>query len=1071
MNPRPTRRGGSVRRFRHLIAIGALVAGFVSTSVWIINSSAALRHALTIANARSPWTVAVGDFEWSPLRNTIHLETVAVEHPAEGKRIDVERVDLSYRPLGFLRGKLVIDELTVEGVRLVLPAAAREEREPKKRRRIDLARLILLRSLEIQEGTVQDVAIGFGEAGAMRTDTIRFALEPSLFGGTTFSLQIAGLDAQRGGTRLASAGLIALSTSTNLSRWTNSFPYANALSGELSLQGAMISGLPIETLDAALLYRDALLKLTDLRLAIGKHTLAGGLEANVAEERFDLTIEIDQPLALPHFGRDLRTLETAGALGGRVHLSGTGFDIPKSSGRGEVALTHRFDADPEAPIAVESAVSWRGGVLALENARARLGEGTLAVAGTIDIPHKRIALTAEGEGVPIGAIFGKFKNPHLARIFGRADVEGSFTGWGKDFRAEVAGTVFDGGWQPIVAERIAVELGATYDELTLVGDIFTGEEKTGHADLVVQFGGRGADGTRSKRFTLDAQVTKHPLQKTLATYDLAGNATGQIALAGPSQAFTGEATVAVERGSWHGVPFEEAGARIGLTRRQLVFDDLRLIPQGLAPLALPGTIVADLPDGRLELTGEPRPGLRLDATYAYAGKRWTIDEITWGDEAGGALRATGRFTAGGSVDLHITGAADFAAIRPLAVRVLDGRGPFEIDLRATGQTSNPRLDGFIAFRESRLLMRRLGLSVEEASGALRFAGSRIVLDDVHAESGGGTVELGGWIEHRGLTPAAVDLTLDATSMIYRFPDRSMTVEFEGQLSLAGAMPSPLLAGDITILDGRYTKDFKILEVIGRARRPEPRPEPPPIDPRLELTVRNSGEMEIDNNIGNIWLAVNIDVGGRLSDPVVAGAISVTDGEVHYLGINFDITKGFVEFRERYAAPYIEIHAENEINVYNVTLALYGPTDNLKLDLAATSPSGPLEKRDVVSLLIFGVTEQERLEAAERTGGRYTAGMVAQSISGVLERPVTKFTKLDVFRLEAAEPGSETISRVYIGKQVSDRLTVNLSTDIDTEDAVQTIIAEYLITDNLLLKGAQASDGDSEISGIIRFRLR
>ena len=230
-------------------------------------------------------------------------------------------------------------------------------------------------------------------------------------------------------------------------------------------------------------------------------------------------------------------------------------------------------------------------------------------------------------------------------------------------------------------------------------------------------------------------------------------------------------------------------------------------------------------------------------------------------------------------------------------------------------------------------------------------------------------------------------------------------------------------------------------------------------------------MEIENNVGDIWLNVNVDAKGSVLKPTIAGAITTSGGEVHYLGLQFDITSGFVEFRENYEKPHIEIHAEKEIDTYNINLTLYGPTDNLKLDLNATSPSGPLEKRDVVSLLIFGVTEQERIEAAERTGGRFTANMVAQSITGVIQRPVTKFTRLDVFRFESTNDSSDAISRIRVGKKVSDRLSVALTTDIDTKDAVQTIMAEYLITDTFLISGSRSSDSQHEISGKLRFRLR
>nr|HPM41797.1 translocation/assembly module TamB domain-containing protein [bacterium] len=177
--------------------------------------------------------------------------------------------------------------------------------------------------------------------------------------------------------------------------------------------------------------------------------------------------------------------------------------------------------------------------------------------------------------------------------------------------------------------------------------------------------------------------------------------------------------------------------------------------------------------------------------------------------------------------------------------------------------------------------------------------------------------------------------------------------------------------------------------------------------------------------------------------------------------------------EKYGAPYLEATAQKEVGVYNITLVLHGPTDNLALDLSATSPAGPLEKRDVVSLLLFGVTEQERTALAQQAGagGMLTTQMAGQAISGIVGRPIQKATKLDVFRLEASAPGASNVSRVYFGKKLTDRLSVNFATDINTTNAVQTVIGEYQITDNLLISGQRSSDSNYKVTGALRFRLR
>jgi len=326
-------------------------------------------------------------------------------------------------------------------------------------------------------------------------------------------------------------------------------------------------------------------------------------------------------------------------------------------------------------------------------------------------------------------------------------------------------------------------------------------------------------------------------------------------------------------------------------------------------------------------------------------------------------------------------------------------------------------------------------------------------------------------------------------MNYRSADGTLRIEFDGNLALAGAFPNPLLKGEMTILDAKYTKDFTILDAISKGKfkgRAAPKEPEITFDPRLDLHVRNSGDFAIRNNVGDIWLNLNADVKGTRKAPIVSGAIDTTEGSIHYLGISFDITKGFVEFRERYGVPYLEVYAQKDINIYSVNLVLHGPTDNLALDLSATSPTGSLEKRDVVSLLMFGATEQERTSVAQQAGGTVAASVVGQAVTGVIEQPVLKFTHLDTFRMEAADTGCAMgvstcssssnaaragISRLSVGKKLSDKLTLGFATDVNTTSAVQTFIGEYMVTDNLVVTGQRSSDASYKISGTLRFKLR
>nr|HQH80578.1 translocation/assembly module TamB domain-containing protein [bacterium] len=435
----------------------------------------------------------------------------------------------------------------------------------------------------------------------------------------------------------------------------------------------------------------------------------------------------------------------------------------------------------------------------------------------------------------------------------------------------------------------------------------------------------------------------------------------------------------------------------------------------------------------------------------------------------------GYITPEGPIDLRVKGVLDLTYTRPALPMLRSGSGEVGLDLHFTGQSENPAIKGSIDLNGNSLMFRNFPLSMENLTGSFVFEGQKINMKDVKSRSDEGQMSFNGWIEHKNMRESAVDLSVSGNAMRFRNSENNLSLEFEGSLELKGKFPSPHLSGDISIIDGIYAKDFNILDQFIKDKSDNKKSYAQEvsyeINPSLDLRVKNSGDFEIKNNVGRIWLRFDAEVKGSLQKPVVSGAISASEGEIYYLGLLFDVDKGFVEFRGNYQEPYIEVHASKKVSIYNISLALYGNTDNLRLDLSATSPSGPLEKRDVVSLIMFGITEQEREMYARERSGDYTSSLLAKSLSSVVERPFTKYTRLDIFRLEAADPNSNSISRLYVGKQLSDRLGINFSTDIGTNESEQTIIAEYLLTDHLLLRGSQSTDNVSEISGLLRFRMR
>ena len=1050
----------------------AVITLFLVGAVVVLNQPETIRYVLNAATVRSPLQIDFTDYNWNLFTSRMEIKGLHIKHKENEREIFVKDLSVRYRPLNLLLGKFVISSFEIDGVVLGIPKKA--VREEKGRLRFDITRLIILQNLTVRNGIVRGIDASLPNGNNFKSDEFRFELVPALMGGTELKLRFDGLVFSRKDRQIANLASLTLNTSTSLSEWKSQFPYINALSGKLEIDDARLQALEIEKITAGLKYFNQDLKLDPFEITIKGRNLKGLLNAGMKDESFEASLNIPKPISLPYIGAQSKTFDTAGELAGSVVISGKGFVPSESTGSAFASFAHRFTISPAVPVVAAAKAKWDNGVIRVFDGTASAENDTAQFDGTVDINKKKISFKGGGTNFPVEHFFGKFRNSHFHPIFGKSDFTVSFDGWAKNFVLKVKGTTHNGGYRPIVADIVETEVEVTYDRMAFNWKIIQGGRQTGTADLVVRMGGKLADGTRAKDVDLKGALDRHPLAASLSDIGVSGTGSGDIVIKGPHLNFTGRAGAVITDGKWFVLPFDRAVATLDISRRKITFKDIQIELRKLKPIIASQPLTMDLFEGGLRLWGTPDPKLTLDIGYQYAAKKWQFKKISYVDPATSSnIEVSGSYAKGGGIGLNAAGSVDLAVLAPLGFLVREASGPADIKLSAQGSASSPGLTGRIEFKNCLISPRAVHVPLEHLKGNVIFAGHEINFDNITAETEDGRFDLRGKITHSGLKIANADLVLNGKDLRYRTEDGAFKMDFDGNLKLTGQFPQPLLSGDITVLEGKYTKDFNLLESLTRSKEVEKKLREREIgfSPRLDLHVRNTGDLFIKNNIGDIGLRVDLNIKGTRKSPSFGGTVNVNEGKISYLGMNFDVTRGLLEFRESSENPYLEVVAQKEIDIYNVTVEVHGNIDNLAIDLSATSPTGSLEKKDVISLILFGITETERQQMASQTGQQFGVAMAAQQLTHVVERPITKFAHLDTFRLEAADPTKQSISRIKVGKQLSDRLSVDFATDINTQDATQTVTGEYLFTDNILIKGSRSSNGRYEMDGAIRFRLR
>src|SRR4030095_11382214 len=409
------------------------------------------------------------------------------------------------------------------------------------------------------------------------------------------------------------------------------------------------------------------------------------------------------------------------------------------------------------------------------------------------------------------------------------------------------------------------------------------------------------------------------------------------------------------------------------------------------------------------------------------------------------------------MNLTLVGEVDLGLLRELPEYVREGEGPAKVDLKITGTQKQPLVKGTIDFEGALITLRAFPNAIEELKGKLQIDEQKIFTDNLTGSISEGDLSLKGTVWHEAFKIKKADLKAEVREIAYSEPG-TFKLFLSGKLALLGEAPRMVLSGDLDVTEGRYFRNFEIREFFLN-------PAPAPVllekgggfdDIQLDLKIKSSGELEVKNNVAELFLRADLAIGGTKAKPTYTGVLEILEGEFHYFKLNFENAKGYIDLRNRYQDhPYVDLTAtrlfERPSEQIEVTLKVEGYTNNLEISFASNPP---LEKRDIIGLVFTGALPGER---SQISGASIASSVLASQLTSVLEGPVSGLTGLDIFKLEASDPESKSLTSLVVGKRLTERLSLEFKTDLDLDGSVNSIQAEYTLFDNILVKGSRSTD--------------
>lgn len=470
------------------------------------------------------------------------------------------------------------------------------------------------------------------------------------------------------------------------------------------------------------------------------------------------------------------------------------------------------------------------------------------------------------------------------------------------------------------------------------------------------------------------------------------------------------------------------------------------------PEAARSTVKAEI--SKFEFVGEEKTlSLAQKTQINYADKKITFNNT--GFKIGnGKITLNGPLGFEGGSSLHIKGLLDLNQLNTLQPWLSEGDGTADLDLTLTQSMQSPEFNGSIRFTNASFFLPTLLGEISELNGKVDLRGKRIQLNSLAGRYDDAPARADGWFEWAEQKLTAANLTFSGEEIPLASAD-SWRVLTDANLALKGSGQNLTLSGTLQIIDGLYYRDYSIsqfvLKPIG-VSRVEPKDSIPEIFQaiNLNLAIKSAGDFIVKNNLADLVLRSDLTARGTVLEPQLYGTIDLIEGEIHMLGINFEDATGFVSFTgSKEINPVIDFGASHEIQDVEIHVKIRGYANNLRLELESTPA---LPQNDLVSLIAYGQTPDQ---LSNDNRNLFSTTAVASQVVGMLQRPLSRATRLDIVKLESEDdPNSPTVSRFSIGKRLTDRFSLSFTTDLSLDEAYKGVVVEYLLFDNLLLKGTK-----------------
>ena len=435
--------------------------------------------------------------------------------------------------------------------------------------------------------------------------------------------------------------------------------------------------------------------------------------------------------------------------------------------------------------------------------------------------------------------------------------------------------------------------------------------------------------------------------------------------------------------------------------------------------------------------------------------------------ASGSMQVAGRQ----ELDLRAAGHINLVLLQTFNPAIHSaGTVTFQLDIG--GMASRPALRGEVQIADGAISYIDLPNGLSSVNGKLVFNLDRLQVQELTAQTGGGTVTFGGFVNYgTGLT---FNVTAQGRDIRLRYP-QGISSTIRADLTLTGSTANALLAGDVTILKLGTSPQFDLADYLAQAKKvpTPPNPRSPLNKLRFDVHLASTPELEVQTSLARFSGDVDLRLRGTAAHPVILGRINTTEGQIAFNGTNYQVERGDISFTNPTTiTPILDVELTTRVRDYDVSLGFHGDLNHLSTTYRSEPP---LPTSDIIALLAFGQTREESATITEPNPSfseSASNAILSQALNATFSNRVQRLFGVSHFKIapDVGGPGVAPAAQVTIEQQVSKNITLTYITSL-TQAQQQTIQMEYNINRNLSIVALRDQNGVVSFDVRVRRRKR